>query len=159
MLFNKCAKMKAREYTIASSSKKHPQDLHIAVSLAESKLPNGKSKMGATSAYLKQYFESGKMPVARVYTKASSFIMPEDPTTPYVMCGPGTGVVPFLGFIQERELRNIKSEAILYFGCRERDSDFIYREEMSDAYDKKVISDLKICLSREAGEPRTYVQH
>merc|ERR1711924_306120 len=49
-------------------------------------------------------------------------------------------------------------EAILYFGCRERDSDFIYRDEMAAALDNKVISDLHICLSREKNEPKQYVQ-
>lgn len=66
--------------------------------------------------------------------------MPADPKTPYIMCGPGTGVVPFLGFMQERALQKEGlGEAILYFGCREKDSDFIYREEMANALDNKVI--------------------
>jgi sulfite reductase alpha subunit-like flavoprotein len=47
----------------------------------------------------------------------------------------------------------------LYFGCREKDSDFIYREEMANALDNKVISELHICLSREKDQPRTYVQN
>lgn len=98
--------------------------------------------------------------MARIFTKDSSFIMPTDPATPFVMCGPGTGVVPFLGFIQEREIQKTGlGEAILYFGCRERDSDFIYRDEMAAAADKKIISALHIALSREKNEKKTYVQN
>ena len=95
--------------------------------------------MGQVSAFLKQYATEGKA-MARIFTKSSTFIMPADPSTPYIMCGPGTGVVPFLGFMQERALQKEGlGEAILYFGCREKDSDFIYREEMADALDNKVI--------------------
>ena len=58
--------------------------------------------------------------------------MPTDLTTPIIMVGPGTGVVPFIGFLQEREViisqdSNIKlGEAYLYFGCKKSTSDFIY---------------------------------
>jgi sulfite reductase alpha subunit-like flavoprotein len=157
VLFNKCNKLMPRYYTIASSSKMHPEDCSIAVSLSESKLASGKSKMGQVSAFLKINESKGKA-VARIFTKKSTFVMPADPSVPFIMCGPGTGVVPFLGFMQERSL--IKSglgEAILYFGCRQRDSDFIYRDEMANALDQKVISELHICLSREKNEPKTYV--
>jgi NADPH-ferrihemoprotein reductase len=160
ILFNKCEKIKPRLYTIASSAKMHPQDLHIAVSLSADKLPNGKTKMGVTSAFLDLSRKTGQMATARIFTRDSSFIMPKDPKIPFIMCGPGTGVVPFLGFIQERSLMKKEdlSEATLYFGCRERNSDFIYRDEMATAKDNKIISELYICLSREPNEPKTYVQ-
>jgi NADPH-ferrihemoprotein reductase len=103
VLFNKCNKLMPRYYTISSSSKVHPQDLHIAVSLSETTFKSGDSKMGQVSAFLKQYAGEGKS-MARIFTKTSTFIMPADPATPYIMCGPGTGVVPFLGFMQERAL-------------------------------------------------------
>lgn len=90
--------------------------------------------MGQVSAFLQKYQRDGKA-LARIFTKTSTFVMPSDPSTPIIMCGPGTGVVPFLGFMQERSLQKGLGEAILYFGCRQRDSDFIYRDEMANALD------------------------
>ena len=62
-------------------------------------------------------------------------MMPESHDIPIIMVGPGTGVVPFIGFMQEREKAKAESAAELgtahlYFGCRQHDSDFIYRDEM-----------------------------
>jgi cytochrome P450/NADPH-cytochrome P450 reductase len=88
--------------------------------------------------------------------------MPKDTVTPLIMIGPGTGIVPFIGFMQER--RKLKDEgktlgqAHLYFGCRQKDSDFIYRDLMAEMHDHKVISELNIALSREPGQPKQYVQ-
>jgi len=81
--------------------------------------------------------------------------------TPIIMVGPGTGIVPFIGFMEERTIAKSKGEelgeALLYFGCREKDSDYIYRDEMALAADNKVISGLNISFSREKGEPKMYV--
>lgn len=68
VLFNKCNKLMPRYYTISSSSKVHPQDLHIAVSLSETTFKSGDSKMGQVSAFLKQYASEGKA-MARIFTK------------------------------------------------------------------------------------------
>lgn len=61
--------------------------------------------------------------------------MPKDTKTPYIMVGPGTGVVPFIGFMQERRILKEQGkelgEAYLYFGCRKSDSDYIYRDEIA----------------------------
>lgn len=89
--------------------------------------------------------------------------MPESNKTPIVMVGPGTGIVPFIGFMEEREIAQAKGEelgeALLYFGCREKDSDYIYRDEMAQFTDKKVISSLNIAFSRQKDEPKQYVQN
>jgi len=55
--------------------------------------------------------------------------MPADSTVPIICVGPGTGVVPFIGFLQERKLQDkALGPCHLYFGCRDRDTDYIYRE-------------------------------
>lgn len=89
--------------------------------------------------------------------------MPESTETPIFMIGPGTGIVPFIGFMQERcKLRNEQKKtlgnAYLYFGCRQKDNDFIYRDFMAEMHDAKVITELNIALSREADQPKQYVQ-
>ena len=82
-----------------------------------------------------------------------------------IMVGPGTGVVPFIGFMQEREkVKEADNEATLgnahlYFGCREQNTDFIYREYMADMKDKNMIQSLNVAISRptEADAHKQYV--
>lgn len=154
-----------RYYTIASSSKMFPDDLKIGVSLTTAELSNGKTKMGLTSKFLDDIFpemskDSYKPVVCRAFVKDSMFDMPAEASTPMFMVGPGTGVVPFIGFMQERSLSDDVSklgEAKLYFGCRTRDSDFIYRDEIADRLDNKIISEGNYAFSREQGKPKQYV--
>ena len=56
------------------------------------------------------------------------FEMPKEPETPMIMVGPGTGVVPFIGFLEEIRQKNTNVEAHLYFGCRRPESDFIFKD-------------------------------
>lgn len=82
-----------------------------------------------------------------------------------IMIGPGTGVVPFIGFMQERELVKKGAadanfgQAHLYFGCREKDTDFIYRDYMAEMNDGGILTDLHLAFSRpkEQGAVKHYV--
>lgn len=71
-----------------------------------------------------------------------------------IMVGPGTGVVPFIGFMQEREKAKKSAAdlelgpAHLYFGCRQFDSDFIYRDYMNEMKDSGIISEANFAFSR-----------
>lgn len=177
-IFQKCDTIKPRYYTIASSSLAHPEDLTIAISLSrfEVTLPDTGAKFmrdGLVSGYLESIFKrhkasGGEGPIPETtlcFVKDSNFVMPQSHDVPIIMVGPGTGVVPFIGFMQEREKARTDSgaqlgAAHLYFGCRQHDSDFIYREEMHNMQDKAVISSLNMAFSRpaEAGAVKTYVQ-
>ena len=93
-----------RYFTIASSNLMYPDEVKIAISLTNDQLPNGQRKMGLTSKYLNDIYESVKdfalHPVTnRVFIKDSPFKMPADNSVPFIMVGPGTGVVPFIGFL------------------------------------------------------------
>lgn len=77
--------------------------------------------------------------------------MPKDPKVPIIMVGPGTGIAPFRGFIQEREItfkQGNQTDNLLFFGCRNRDVDYIYREELEQA-EKEGFLTLLLAFSRE----------
>lgn len=89
--------------------------------------------------------------------------MPEKHHVPFIMVGPGTGVVPFVGFMQDKEmlLAKNKEEAFghtyLFFGCRRSTSDFIYREELNRFKEENILNDLFLAFSRDNYEKRVYV--
>jgi cytochrome P450/NADPH-cytochrome P450 reductase len=93
-------------------------------------------------------------------TKAG-FRLPEDPTKPIIMIGPGTGLAPFRGFMQERAALTASGQALgpamLFFGCRHPDQDFIYTEELRD-FEQRGLVELQVAFSRSDGG-KTYVQH
>ncbi|KAF1348008.1 NADPH-cytochrome P450 reductase [Delphinella strobiligena] len=98
-----------------------------------------------------------------VHVRHSNFKLPSDPSKPIIMIGPGTGVAPFRGFIQERAKQARDGEAIgktvLFFGCRKRAEDYIYEQEWEDC--KKDMGDnfeMITAFSRE-GPKKVYVQH
>lgn len=101
----------------------------------------------------------------KIFVKESMFGMPPadlSPAPPMLMVGPGTGIVPFIGFLQELAVSQSKDgkgpETHMYFGCRDKDTDFIYRDFMADMEDKKVLTKLNTAFSRAAdGSPKTYV--
>ena len=76
--------------------------------------------------------------------------MPTKPETPIIMVGPGTGVAPFIAFCEERESLGTKSEALLYFGCRHSDIDYIYKEEIGNFKKNGQISHLREAFSRQS---------
>ena len=166
-----------RYYTIASSSLAHPTELMIAVSLSRFEVDLGDgtkvTRNGLVSGYLEDIFKKSQQnpgqPIEEqvmCFVKDSNFTMPPTHDVPMFMVGPGTGVVPFIGFMQEREkAKEINSEtalgtASLFFGCRRHDQDFIYRDEMSAMKDQGIVSELNLAFSRpvEAGSSKTYVQ-
>jgi NADPH-ferrihemoprotein reductase len=161
-------KMMPRYYTIASSALLSPTKVRIAISLSEYSSPSGKKFTGITSEYLKrvftQSFQNKKEEVkSRIFIKDSLFKYPEDPKTPVVMVGPGTGVVPFIAFAEERQHLKEQTpdielgEADLYFGCKERTEDYIYRDEIADFKSKGLITNVYEAFSREQ-ENKVYVQ-
>jgi len=85
--------------------------------------------------------------------------MPADPSVPMICVGPGTGVVPFIGFLQERQLQNkALGPCHLYFGCRDRDTDYIYREFLETMETEKILTKLHTAFSRASdGSPKVYV--
>ncbi len=91
----------------------------------------------------------------------STFHLPEDPSVPLILVGPGTGLAPLRGFIQERHALREKGVAVgpvlLFFGCR-NEGDFLYREELEAYRDEGTLELLAVAFSRREGTAKTYVQ-
>ena len=82
------------------------------------------------------------------------FALPADQTnTPIICVGPGTGVVPYIGFLQDREVERKQGQerapAYLFFGCRRKDVDYIYRQDLEEWERSGVLTKLNLALSRE----------
>jgi len=98
---------------------------------------------------------------ATVRKTKAGFRLPDDPAVPVIMIGPGTGLAPFRGFLQERAARKANGAtlgpAMLFFGCRHPEQDYLYADELK-AFAASGIAELHTAFSRGEG-PKTYVQN
>jgi len=159
-------RLQPRFYSIASSAKIHPQSVHICGVVVEYKTPTGRTNKGVATTWLREQVPTGSgdeevCPKVPVYVRRSQFRLPNRPQTPVIMIGPGTGLAPFRGFIQERAWQKEQDKpvgaTVLYFGCRNKEQDFIYKEELEGWADDGVLT-LHTAFSRDQAEKR-YVTH
>ncbi|HZW52982.1 MAG TPA: cytochrome P450 [Candidatus Elarobacter sp.] len=155
------APMTPRYYSISSSPLADPGRCSITVGVVREPAWSGLGTFeGACSTYLERHAADQTID-AFVKDSKSGFRLPDDPLRPIVMIGPGTGLAPFRGFLQERDaLRRAGTalgRALLFFGCRRPDQDYLYREEL-ERYAADGIVELHVAFSR-LGAEKTYVQH
>ncbi|KAH8361322.1 hypothetical protein KR084_009177 [Drosophila pseudotakahashii] len=155
-------RLQPRYYSISSSAKMHPTDVHVTAVLVEYKTPTGRTNKGVATTYLKsKQPQSGEEVKVPVFIRKSQFRLPTKPETPIIMVGPGTGLAPFRGFIQERQFLRDEGktvgDSILYFGCRKRSEDYIYEAELEEWVRKGTLN-LKAAFSRDQAK-KVYVQH
>lgn len=87
---------------------------------------------------------------------STSFHLPLDSSVPIILVGPGTGIAPYIGFLQHREMqRQQKKEGTfgdtwLFFGCRSHNKDYLFRDELRSFVKNGTLTHLKVCFSREA---------
>jgi cytochrome P450/NADPH-cytochrome P450 reductase len=149
-----------RYYSISSSPSSDRSRCSVTVGVVQGAASSGRGVYrGACSNYL-----AGRRPGDIVYatlreTKAG-FRLPDDPTKPIIMIGPGTGLAPFRGFLQARAALKADGAALgpamLFFGCRHPDQDYLYADELK-GFGEGGIADLHVAFSRGEG-PKTYVQ-
>jgi cytochrome P450/NADPH-cytochrome P450 reductase len=150
-----------RYYSISSSPSIDPSRCSVTVGVVEAPATSGRGVYkGVCSNYLAGR-RAGDTIHATVRETKAGFRLPDDPFVPVIMIGPGTGLAPFRGFLQERAHRKAQGAklgpAVLFFGCRHPDQDFLYADELK-AFAADGITELHTAFSRADG-PKTYVQH
>jgi NADPH-dependent sulfite reductase flavoprotein alpha-component len=136
-----------RNYSIASSPLVSPHEVQLTVSVVR--------PYGVCSTFLADRADS---PVPVFLQPAPNFKPPVDADTPMVMVGPGTGIAPFRGFLQERRALGHTGPNWLFFGDQRAAHNFYYRDELSDMYRDGFLTRLDLAFSRDQSE-RIYVQH
>ncbi len=161
VFIDQLAELHPRYYSIASSHLTSPGRVDIAVSRVEGPALSGSGDyLGACSSTLDD-ITVGESILARLRPVDSGFLPPQDLQQPIIMIGPGTGVAPFRGFIQDRMAHHQRGqdlgEAMLFFGCRHPDVDDIYADEFSEAETAGAVQCIK-AYSRLPEYPHCYVQ-
>ncbi|XP_074478706.1 methionine synthase reductase [Sebastes fasciatus] len=186
LLIEHLPKLQPRPYSAASSRLRYPGKLHFVFNVVEFPACSGRpaGRRGLCTGWLfdliypvlvfPEKAESSGSPQIHVSLRPNcSFRPPSDLSAPFIMVGPGTGVAPFIGFLQQREKERKEDpeagfgDTWLFFGCRHRDGDYLFREELEGFVSSGTLSQLQVCFSRDdpeeeattsAARPR-YVQH
>ncbi|MFD3838943.1 molybdopterin-dependent oxidoreductase [Streptomyces sp. NPDC058642] len=148
-------KLQPRLYSISSSPLVDAHQVSLTVSVVRYENLHGTPRGGVCSPFLADADAGTEVPV---FVQASPhFRPPADPATPMVMVGPGTGVAPFVGFLQERRALGHRAPNWLFFGEQHRASDFYYEEELTELLDEGTLSRLDTAFSRDQRR-KVYVQ-
>ncbi|MEU9910701.1 bifunctional nitrate reductase/sulfite reductase flavoprotein subunit alpha [Streptomyces sp. NPDC051001] len=148
-------KLQPRLYSISSSPLVDANLVSLTVSVVRYENLRGTPRGGVCSPFLADADAGTEVPV---FVQASPhFRPPADPATPMVMVGPGTGVAPFLGFLQERRALGHRAPNWLFFGEQHRASDFYYEQELTELLDEGTLARLDTAFSRDQRR-KVYVQ-
>lgn len=149
-------KIPARLYSIASSSKSFPDEVHLTVRTVRYEA-RGRERYGVCSVQLAERIEAGD--TLPVYIQHNpNFKLPENPDTPIIMVGPGTGVAPFRSFLGEREETGAEGKTWLFYGDQHFSTDFLYQTEWQRWLKDGVLTKMDVAFSRDT-EQKVYVQH
>jgi sulfite reductase (NADPH) flavoprotein alpha-component len=144
-----------RLYSIASSRREVGDELHLTVAVVDYQRA-GERRFGSASRFLSTATRETEH--VRAYVEPNPrFRLPQDPTRDVIMVGPGTGVAPFRGFLQERAAIGAPGRNWLVFGARHLDSEFLYQAEWLEALRRGTLHRLDVAFSRDQ-ERRIYVQ-
>jgi sulfite reductase alpha subunit-like flavoprotein len=160
--------LRERYFSIASSPVLHTQAVHITVAVVRFQTMIVEPRFGVCSNYL------GGCKLAdtvRVWLRKGCLRLPSSAQAPLVMIGPGTGVAPFRAFVQTRQAQRAAEaqgggegaaatgDAMLFFGCRHPEQDYLYASEWAAHLDRGELSDFLVAFSRVPKQTKVYVQH
>ncbi|KAM3841998.1 methionine synthase reductase isoform 2-T5 [Vipera latastei] len=166
LLIEHLPKLQARPYSVASSTLFHPGKMHFIFNILEFPSHLGELRRGVCTGWLADLVA----PVLQVNQKSKEFFspqinitsrlsnvfhLPDNPSVPFIMVGPGTGIAPFISFLQHRQKLRVKhpdymfGETWLFFGCRYKARDYLFRDELSGFLENGVLTYLILCFSRD----------
>lgn len=148
-------KLQPRLYSIASSLAAHPNEVHLCVG-AVRYTADDITHQGVASTFLADRLQLGETTGVFVH-KAAHFRLPEDPSTPIIMVGPGTGIAPFRAFLEERQVRGAGGKNWLFFGDQHRHCDYLYADQIEAWHNDGFLTRLSVAFSRDQAE-KIYVQ-
>ncbi|MBT0768412.1 bifunctional nitrate reductase/sulfite reductase flavoprotein subunit alpha [Kineosporia sp. J2-2] len=144
-----------RQYSISSSPLTDPHRIRLTVSVVRYPGPAGHARTGVCSAYLADAPHG--QPIEAYVQPTRHFRPPAGARTPAIMIGPGTGVAPFLGFLEERRALGHPGRNWLFFGEQHRASDFYYHAELDQLFREGTLTRLDLAFSRDQ-RAKVYVQ-
>ncbi|CAG7626557.1 assimilatory sulfite reductase (NADPH) flavoprotein subunit [Paenibacillus allorhizosphaerae] len=149
-------KLPARLYSISSSPKATPNEVHLTVRAVRYEA-HGRERYGVCSVHLAERTESGTaLPVFIQHNP--NFKLPASADAPIIMIGPGTGVAPFRAFLAEREETGAEGKSWLFFGDQHFSTDFLYQTEWQRWLKDGVLTRMDVAFSRDT-DKKVYVQH
>ncbi|MDR2628934.1 MAG: hypothetical protein LBC30_03025 [Puniceicoccales bacterium] len=158
-LVSKLRRLTPRLYSIASSPLVDRNEIHIVVGVVSYTSAIGNKRNGIASNYLAHHANIGEG--IRIFVVKSMFALPTNAESNIIMVGPGTGIAPFRGFLQERQCMAAKGDKVgkswLFFGDRNRATDFLFEEELQTFKDSDILTNLDLAFSRDQ-ENKIYVQ-
>ena len=163
LVFELLPRLQCRYYSISSSPKVQPDSIGVCLTVLEYNTSTNRLVKGVATNWLNRirhdfHLRPHRLPI---FVRKSNFKLPRVPTKPIIMVGPGTGVAPFRGFVQERAwLRQQGKEVgpnLLFFGCRDPKHDFLYEKELNEFVASGDL-ELVTAFSRVHGH-KVYVQH
>ncbi len=154
-LCDKLLPLMPRFYSVASSPKMFPKEIHLTVASLSYPTIHG-LRRGVGSQFLCHY-ANASTPIPLYVQPSNGFTLPADPGASIILIGPGTGVAPFRAFLQERMALQHPGRNWLFFGERNRAHDFYYQDYWLEL-EKQERLKLSLAFSRDTAE-KTYVQH
>jgi sulfite reductase (NADPH) flavoprotein alpha-component len=151
-------KLNIRLYSISSSQKAHPEEVHLTVATVRY-TSHGRARGGVASTFLAERVVPNETLIPCFVNHGKGFRLPEpQDVTPIIMCGPGTGIAPFRAFLEERKATNAQGKAWLFFGEVSSKSCFFYQDEFEAYLADGTLTKLSTAWSRDQAE-KIYVQH
>jgi sulfite reductase (NADPH) flavoprotein alpha-component len=148
-------KLQPRLYSVASSLRAFPEQVHFIVDVVRYE-SHGRARQGVCSSFLAE--RADNVPVPVYPSSAKHFHLPENPDTPIIMIGPGTGIAPFRAYLQERQALGAKGKNWLFFGAQRESCDYAYKEDFDQFKRDGLLTRLDCAWSRDQAH-KIYVQH
>lgn len=149
--------LRPRHYSISSAPVASGRLVSLTVGVVDAPARKGTGTYKGTCSNYLASLPRGQAVYAFIPDTHGSFRLPENPATPIIMIGAGTGLAPYRGFLQERAAEKKRGKAMLFFGCRHPEHDYLYQDEL-EKFVQDGVCQLVTAFSRHEKDKKVYVQ-